>query len=351
MATPATAQPATTPNTGQPGSKPVQPAVASGPGGAVDLPVVDADIASKKQQKLLDLALKQKLLDEEQLKKLSETDRKCLGGLTCAENNSGALTVFGDNGKPIADMNDHCINFRPGGATDSDENIKSLLQTGVLVHAKFGDSCCVDGSDPLTRLMLTKACELAGSTVKNKPAAGETLDDKYPEIARRMEQQWAIMHGQKPAPGFDNAPVAEIKAKDLADVVKSGKPLLLEVTSENCQWCAKEKPEIARIAAQTGGKVQVASIDINELNDYVSHLDDKDPLKKKLTDILHNEDNRFGVPAIGVFENGDLKNMKVGYQTADQVRQFANGNLSADNALPTPSAAAAAPAAPRPANT
>ncbi|HTK83810.1 MAG TPA: thioredoxin family protein [Patescibacteria group bacterium] len=349
MATPATTQPATDQNNGQSGVKTPQPqTIVSGSSATAETPVIDSDIASKKQQDLLELARKKKLLDEEAIKKLSASDRQWLNGLKAAENTSGAVTVFGADGKPVAHVTDQCIGIALEGGSGSDHDIQVTLQSAVLAKAKFGDTeQHVSANSEMNLLMMAKAAELSGLKIDNAPKAGETLNDKYPEVAKRMEQQWAAMHGQKPAAGFDDAPVPEIKAKDLADAVKSGKPLLLEVTSENCQWCEKEKPEIARIAAQTGGKVQVAKIDINELNDYISHLDDKDPLKKKLSDILHNERDPFGVPAVAVFENGNMKNMKSGYQTADQIRQFANGNLSADNALPAPSTSASVSSSPR----
>lgn len=327
---------------------PVQ-AVTSTPEASGEPPVIDSDIAAKAQQNLMELARKKKIIDEVNVKKLSPTDQQWLNGLKCAENTSGALTIFGSDGNPIADVTNDRVSSRRIGAVDSDENINAMLQSSIIAKAKFGDhSVDVNGREDKSYLMLIKSSELAGLKINNKPEKGQTLDDKYPEIARRMEQQWAIMHGQQPAPGLNSPSVPAMKAKDLADAIKSGKPLLLEVTSENCQWCDKEKPEVSRIAAQAGDKVQVAQIDINDLNDYISHLDDKNPLKQKLNDILHNENTRFGVPAIGVFENGDLKSMKSGYQTADQIRQFTNDNLSPGNALPAPSAAASTPAAPRP---
>jgi thiol-disulfide isomerase/thioredoxin len=330
-------------------NKPESTAVISNPDEpAVVSPVVDSDIASKTQQNLLELARTKKLLDDEMLKKLSGSDQKWLSSLKAAENTSGALTVFGSDGKAIAHVSENCVSIPMEGKDGSDHDIQVTLQSAIVAKAKFGDAPRHISADcEMNFLMMAKTADLVGLKLANGPKAGETLDDKYPDVAKRLEQQWAAMHGQQPAVGFDKAPVPEIKAKDLADAIKSGKPLLLEVTSENCEWCKKEKPEVARIAAQTGGKVQVAQIDINELNDYVSHLDDKDPLKKKLNDIVHGEAPPFGVPAIGIFENGDLKSMKSGYQPASQLREFANSNLSAGNALPASTAAASGPSASR----
>jgi hypothetical protein len=290
------------------------------------------------------------------------------------------LSIFNPNGdpKPILDM-------QPGGAIGIRNNwdlsktneltsaghIDALLKGSALAKMSMGDAGATLGApNDNSRAMMEKAAMLAhlkvaNPTYKSEAELNAALDKIDPgdakatpptlSLSKRMEKQWIGMAKQydqdpetvtKPeikqpvaatatatAAGVTPKTASEVKAEGLPALLKSGKPVLLEVTAKNDEGSAKQGPEIDKLAAQAGDKAQVVKIDIDELNKFMHSLPDTDPMKTQLNDSLK------GTPAVAVFDDkGQMKGMQTGLQTADKVQTFFNSNVTKDEAIPDPAA-------------
>ena len=355
----------------------ITPPAGAGAGGVSDL-----NVATEKRDRLWDVLTNvnnirnpnSPQIKEADQKKLTFFNRNIINDLACVQNKSGLLTVFSPDGgaKPMLDMD-------PGGAIGirknwdlnkpaeltSTDHINALLTGSALARMSMGNAgATLTTPNDNSRAMMEKAAQLSGLTVANpKYAKPEDLEAALkaidPNLSKNMTAQWQAMKDKyepesfsptpikQPAPAAAATPAAktatEVKAADLPALLKSGKPVLLEVTAENDDKSKQQVPEIDKLAAQAGGKAQVVKMDINELHNYLDTLPKDDPQRTAI------EAGLKGAPAVAVFDDkGQMKGIQTGFQTADKVQAFFNSNVTKDEAIPNPTPAAAQPAKPAP---
>ena len=93
------------------------------------------------------------------------------------------------------------------------------------------------------------------------------------------------------------------------DVLKSGKPVLVDYWAEWCGPCKMIAPILDEAAAQYGDRLQIAKMNVDENRDI--------PAKYGIR----------GIPTLMLFKNGELAATKVGALTKAQLTAFIDGHL------------------------
>jgi thioredoxin 1 len=93
------------------------------------------------------------------------------------------------------------------------------------------------------------------------------------------------------------------------DVVKSGKPVLLDFWAEWCGPCKMIAPILEEVAKDYGDKVQIAKINVDENQEI--------PAKFGIR----------GIPTLILFKNGEIAAQKVGALAKSQLTAFLDSNL------------------------
>ena len=94
------------------------------------------------------------------------------------------------------------------------------------------------------------------------------------------------------------------------DVLKSGKPVLVDYWAEWCGPCKMIAPILDEVAAQYGDKLQIAKMNVDENRDI--------PAKFGIR----------GIPTLMLFKNGELAATKVGAMNKGQLTAFLDQQLS-----------------------
>lgn len=98
--------------------------------------------------------------------------------------------------------------------------------------------------------------------------------------------------------------IAEISAAELAERAVTARPLLVEFTSTHCPWCERQAPELAQIAAECGGRIDIVAVRVDT------------------TPGLADEYGLRGVPTLVLVRDGQRLASKRGFQRAQQIRPF-----------------------------
>lgn len=93
------------------------------------------------------------------------------------------------------------------------------------------------------------------------------------------------------------------------DVVKSGKPVLLDFWAEWCGPCKMIAPILEEVAKDYGDKVQIAKINVDENQEV--------PAKFGIR----------GIPTLILFKNGEIAAQKVGALAKSQLTAFLDSHL------------------------
>ncbi|HEU4459038.1 MAG TPA: thioredoxin TrxA [Methylibium sp.] len=93
------------------------------------------------------------------------------------------------------------------------------------------------------------------------------------------------------------------------DVMKSGKPVLVDYWAEWCGPCKMIAPILDEVAKDYDGKLQIAKMNVDENRDV--------PAKYGIR----------GIPTLMLFKDGQLAATKVGALSKSQLTAFLDGNL------------------------
>jgi len=93
------------------------------------------------------------------------------------------------------------------------------------------------------------------------------------------------------------------------DVMKSGKPVLVDYWAEWCGPCKMIAPILDEVAKAYDGKLQIAKMNVDENRDV--------PAKYGIR----------GIPTLMLFKDGQLAATKVGALSKSQLTAFLDGNL------------------------
>lgn len=93
------------------------------------------------------------------------------------------------------------------------------------------------------------------------------------------------------------------------DVIKSGKPVLVDYWAEWCGPCKMIAPILDEVAKDYGDKLQIAKMNVDENRDV--------PAKFGIR----------GIPTLMLFKGGQLAATKVGALSKSQLTAFLDGNL------------------------
>jgi thioredoxin 1 len=94
-----------------------------------------------------------------------------------------------------------------------------------------------------------------------------------------------------------------------ADVIKSGKPVLVDFWAEWCGPCKMIAPILAEVAGSYESKLQIAKVNVDENRDI--------PAKFGIR----------GIPTLILFKDGQIAATKVGALSKAQLTSFLDGNL------------------------
>jgi len=93
------------------------------------------------------------------------------------------------------------------------------------------------------------------------------------------------------------------------DVMKAGKPVLVDYWAEWCGPCKMIAPILDEVAKTYDGKLQIAKMNVDENRDV--------PAKYGIR----------GIPTLMLFKDGQLAATKVGALSKSQLTAFLDGNL------------------------
>jgi thioredoxin 1 len=94
-----------------------------------------------------------------------------------------------------------------------------------------------------------------------------------------------------------------------ADVLKSGKPVLVDFWAAWCRPCRMIIPILDEIAAEYDGKITSAKVDVDHNQEVPRQFGVK------------------GIPTLILFNNGQIVAQKVGALSKGQLKEFIDSNL------------------------
>ena len=94
-----------------------------------------------------------------------------------------------------------------------------------------------------------------------------------------------------------------------ADVLKSGKPVLVDYWAEWCGPCKAIAPILDELSAQYGDKLQIAKMNVDENSEVPGKFGIR------------------GIPTLMLFKGGELVATKVGAMPKVQLTEFLNSHL------------------------
>lgn len=96
--------------------------------------------------------------------------------------------------------------------------------------------------------------------------------------------------------------VKQITDKEFDEVIKTGK-VLVDCYAEWCGPCKMLSPVIDELSEE-----------LNDVNFYKLNVDESDEVVRKYS--------VMSIPALLIFEDGELKNTSVGFKNKDQVKEL-----------------------------
>ena len=96
--------------------------------------------------------------------------------------------------------------------------------------------------------------------------------------------------------------VKQITDKEFDEVIKTGK-VLVDCYAEWCGPCKMLSPVIDELSEE-----------LSDVNFYKLNVDESDEVVRKYS--------VMSIPALLIFENGELKNTSVGFKNKDQVKEL-----------------------------
>lgn len=99
-------------------------------------------------------------------------------------------------------------------------------------------------------------------------------------------------------------PVKPLKSADFKSEVEDSKlPVIVDFYATWCGPCKLLKPNLDAVAKEFQGKVKFAKVDVDQCRDLVQKYDIK------------------SVPSLLIFKDGKLKEIRIGSQTPEQLRE------------------------------
>jgi hypothetical protein len=175
---------------------------------------------------------------------LTKAQKNLVNNFTCTPAVNGQYSVM-ENGNPVATVDSHGVGITDKNPPDSTQHIDAILKAATVAKGLYGDKPVHSGGgDEMQKLMLAKGAELVGMNCGNPPPPGQTLNDKYPAVAKKMEDEWAKMQAQN-QPKPDSPQTRKSAAADVTGLTQPSTIATDKTPPLTPQFAAKANPQIA----------------------------------------------------------------------------------------------------------